>query len=406
MHQKEHFGRLIKGALLIAGTSIGGGMLALPVEMALGGFVPSIFIYFLTWWLMASTGLLLLEVSIWFKGEANLVTMAEKTLGTFGKAAAWALYLFLFYMLTLAYVTGCGGLLRSAFPELVSESIAPFAFVAFFGPFVFAGARIVSRLNLFMMAGLFFFYFLFVWLGASQIQPELLTRMDWRLSLIGLPVAFTAFAYQGIVPTIAHYFKYEARPARYAILIGSGLPFFAYVIWQALIMGIIPVEGAGGLQEAMLKGQNAVVPLKNFLHDGRIYIVGQFFSFFALVTSFFGVAIGLQDFLADGLQVKKTAKGRFFLCLAIFIPPLLVTFYDPNVFLIALSLAGGIGCALLLGLMPVLMVFSGRYRLGIKGPYQFFGGKPLLIALAVFVILELLLQVAVQLGLTTWMSPL
>lgn len=405
MYQKEHFGRLLKGALLIAGTSIGGGMLALPVEMALGGFIPSILIYFLTWWLMASTGLLLLEVSLWFKGEANLVTMAEKTLGIPGKVAAWVLYLFLFYMLTLAYVTGCGGLLRAAFPELVSEALAPFAFVLFFGPFVFAGARLVSRLNLFLMAGLFFFYFLFVWLGAEQIRPELLARMDWKLSLIGLPVAFTAFAYQGIVPTIAHYFKYEARPARFAILIGSGLPFFAYVIWQALIMGIIPVEGPGGLQEAMRQGQNAVMPLKNFLQDGRIYRVGQFFSFFALITSFFGVALGLQDFLADGLQVKKTPKGRFFLCLFIFIPPLLVTLYDPNMFLIALNLAGGIGCALLLGLLPILMVFSGRYRLKIEAPYRFFGGKPLLAALALFVLFELALQIATQLGLSGSMLP-
>jgi len=359
----------------------------------LGGFIPSLFIYLLSWWIMASTGLLFLEITQWFKGDVNIVTMAERTLGQAGKYAAWVLYLFLFYMLTLAYVTGCGALLREAFPETFSEKLAPFAFVLFFGPFVFAGARLLTKFNVFMMIGLFVSYFLFVWFGASQINWELLGRANWPLSLLGLPIAFIAFAYQGIVPTIASYFKYDPKPARLAILIGSGLPFFAYVIWQALIMGIVPVEGNGGLHEAMLKGQNAVYPLRNFLHDGRVYVVGQFFSFFALVTSFFGVTLGLLDFLADGFKVKKTAKVRFFLCLLIFVPPLLVTLYNPNLFLVALNLAGGIGTALLLALLPILMVYSGRYILGYEAPYRFFGGKAMLGILAIFVLFELLLQI-------------
>jgi tyrosine-specific transport protein len=98
------FGKVTKGALLIAGTSIGGGMLALPVESALGGFIPSVFIYLICWALMASTGLLFLEVSLWIEGESNIISMAQKTLGWGGQLVAWLLYLFLFYSLTMAVV--------------------------------------------------------------------------------------------------------------------------------------------------------------------------------------------------------------------------------------------------------------------------------------------------------------
>ena len=108
--------RILKGALLIAGTSIGGGMLALPVELSLGGFIPSIFIYLFCWMLMACTGLLFLEVSMWIKGESNIISMAEKTLGSLGQTVAWALYLFLFYSLSLSYVSGCGNLIAQIFP--------------------------------------------------------------------------------------------------------------------------------------------------------------------------------------------------------------------------------------------------------------------------------------------------
>src|SRR5262249_30357327 len=119
---------------------------------------------------------------------------------------------------------------------------------------------------------------------------------------------------------------------------------------------------------------------------------GQYFAFFALLTSFFGVALGLVDFWADGLKLKNTPYNRFWLCLLIFIPPLIFALYYPNVFLMALDYAGVFGCALLLGLLPVLMVWSGRYKLGMEGEYRLWGGKALLCLLAAFVVLELVCQ--------------
>jgi tyrosine-specific transport protein len=49
------FGHLVGGTLLVAGTSIGVGMLALPVATAAGGFLPSLMIYFLCWFFMLCT---------------------------------------------------------------------------------------------------------------------------------------------------------------------------------------------------------------------------------------------------------------------------------------------------------------------------------------------------------------
>ena len=44
MHYK---GSVFGGSLLVAGTSIGGGMLALPVLTSLAGFIPSFIVYLL-----------------------------------------------------------------------------------------------------------------------------------------------------------------------------------------------------------------------------------------------------------------------------------------------------------------------------------------------------------------------
>ena len=59
----------------------------------------------------------------------------------------------------------------------------------------------------------------------------------------------------------------------------------------------------------MEKGNNAVQPLKNVINISKVYLVGQYFAFFALLTSFLGVSLGLLDFWADGLQVAAPMSG-------------------------------------------------------------------------------------------------
>jgi len=386
-------GRLIRGILLVAGTSIGAGMLALPVMTGQAGFVPSLAIYLVCWLFMACTGLLFLEISQWMPEEANIVSMAKRTLGNFGKVAAWVLYIFLFYNLTLAYIVGIGSLISSIFPGGMHGWQAQLLFLLCYIPLVYAGTRIVTRFNILLMLGLGASYLVFLWLGFQYVNMELLTSAHWSKVWIALPITFTAFAYQGIVPTLVSYMKRDIPKIRLAIIIGSFLPFITYALWQWLIMGIVPAEGAGGLIETQKLGQSAVYPLKNILNIPGLYLVGQYFAFFALVTSFFGVSLGLMDFLADGLSIKKTVGGKFLLCLLVFIPPFCIALVYPHVFLTALEYAGGFGCALLLGLLPVLMVWRGRYHLGLQGEFRVPGGHYLLIGLAGFVVIELICEI-------------
>jgi tyrosine-specific transport protein len=385
-------GGLVGGTLLVAGTCIGGGMLALPVLTSMGGFIPSLALYLVCWAFMICTGLLYLEACHWMEGESNIISMAEKTLGPIGKAATWVVYLFLFYCLTVAYVVGCGNLLIQVLP--IPEWAGSILFVALFAPFIFAGAKAVGKINFYLMIGLGVSYIAFVILGYKFVNSELLVPKDWSLSILALPVAFTSFGYQGIIPTLNTYMNRDIIKTRIAIIIGSFIPLIAYIIWQWLILGIVPAYGEGGLVEAMKNGQNAVVPLKNFINNPNVLILGQFFAFFALTTSFFGVTLGLLDFLADGLNVEKNNKGKFFLSLIVFLPPLLIAIVNPNIFLMALDFAGGYGAALLLGLLPILMVWSGRYCLNLPSHITLPGGKILLVLLAAFVAFELCFETA------------
>lgn len=387
MHYK---GSVFGGSLLVAGTSIGGGMLALPVLTSVAGFVPSLFIYLLCWLFMASTGLLFLEISQWMKGEANIVSMAGYTLGRVGRYFAWLVYLFLFYCLTVAYMVGCGNIFVEFSQHQLPDKLGPFLFSLLFAPLILIPTVLATRLNVGLVAGLALSYFGFVFLGFQYVQPALLKFADWSYSFKVLPIAFTSFAYQGIIPTLATFMHHDAKNIRKAILFGSFIPFIAYLIWQWLILGIVPVEGEHGLKEALALGQNAVYPLKFFINNEAVYWLGQAFAFFALVTSFLGVTLGLRDFLADGLKIEKDVKGKIILALLVLIPPLFIAMSHPHIFLIALDYAGGFGCALLLGLLPILMVWRGRYSLGLPFYPQLQGGRISLFILGLFVMIELI----------------
>lgn len=392
----QRHGSVFGGALLVAATTIGGGMLALPVLTSPGGFIPSIFIYLACWLFMTFTGLLFLELSLHMEEGANIVSMAEKTLGKWGKAFAWALYLFLFYCLTIAYMVGCGDILSTFFKNLFPRSFGPLIFCVVFAPFVYAGTKMIGKLNYFLMGGIAVLYLSFVVLGASEVSLSNLSHYNWKLSLIALPIAFTAFAYQGIVPTLVTYLDRDPKKIKTSIWLGTTTALITYMIWQWLILGIIPFEGENGLKIALEEGRNAVYPLHTFLENPHIFIIGEYFAFFALLTSFFGVTLGLVDFLADGLKIKKNSTvNKLLLAVLVFFPPLVISMIYPNIFLQALDYAGGYGCSLLLGLLPILMVFSMR-KIHPEYIPQVPGGKLVLALLAIFVLFELCLEMGLK----------
>jgi len=390
MHIVHTFGHLLGGTLLIAGTSIGVGMLALPVATASSGFIPSIFLYLICWLFMLFTGLLILEACIWMPKEANLITLASRLLGKWGKGACWILYLFLFSCLMVAHVTSGGGIVFDLTKGAIPLWLGTLLYVLIFSPVVYFGTLWVDRCNLMLIAGIVITFLFFVSSSVSYITPSLLTRMHWGQMWWALPVVFTAFGYQSIIPTLFNYMNRNVPKARLALIFGTTIPLVIYIIWELLILGIIPFEGEGGLLQALKKGQSAINPLGNYIHNPTLLAIGRFFAFFAMTTSYLGISISFVDFLLDGLKLSRKKKQRAIVCAVIFLIPTLITLINPHLFLSALNYAGGIGIALLLGALPILMVWTGRYYQGHSLIHQQLpGGKITLSLMLGFVAFEL-----------------
>ncbi len=388
-------GHVLGGTLLIAGTTIGVGMLALPVATGPSGFLPSITIYLACWLFMLCTGLLLLEVCLWMPKEANLITMAHKLLGNAGKNICWVVYLFLFVTVMIAHVVGGGSILREIFGTALNPAVATIAYVILFSPIVYLGTHSVDRLNMGLMAGVIITYLLFIFAAFGSVNTALLHYMNWSKAWIAIPILFTAFTYQVIIPTLVTYMERNVKRVRLAIFFGTSIPLLVYLIWEYLILGIIPVEGPGGLIEAAEGGNNAVMPLKQYLNNPSLFTIGKAFAFFTMTTSYIALALAYLDFLADGLKIVKKGIKKVGLCLAIFVPPVLIALTYPDVFLTALGYAGGFSCAILFGIFPPLMVWVGRYKKKYgRSNQQLPGGRVFLAVLISFVVIEIGIEIS------------
>lgn len=357
--------RLLGAVLLISGTTLGVGMLAFPTVTSFGGFFPSAILFILIWLLMLSSAFFFLDANLSIKGESNMITMAEKRLGMWGKILSWVVYLLLLYSLTATYIAGCTPLFVEVIKDWTGYTLphwlAPFSLPVLFGGFVYAGTRGVDRVNRLLMIGLIVSFVLLAFFVPQQVDLERLSHIDFPALGIAIPVVITAFGYHIIIPSLTTYLKRDRNMLRRAILIGSVIPIIVYLLWQVLVLGSVPIEMLG---EAFQKGVAATQPLSKVLQNPLVGLAAKLFAFFAIITSFIGVTLSLSDFLTDGFKIKKTHGGRILAILLTFIPPLFFVFSYPQGFYIALQYAGA-SVAILLVFLPAAMVWNLKNYKGI-----------------------------------------
>ncbi len=381
-------GGVLSGALLVGGTSVGAGMLAMPVVTGEMGFIPAMIINVVCWLFMMATGLLFLEVTLWMDRGAHIFSMAKRFLGRPGEIVGVTTFLFLYNCLLVGYFAAGEPLfvdvIRDAFAQPLSPFMGHFLFLLVFGGIVYLGTSVLDRINWILMVGLITSYLMLVTLGAGEVQARLLERANWRIILFAAPTLFGAYGYHNIIPSLTLYLNKNAKALRWSIIIGTTIPFVAYSLWQWIILGAIP---NALLAENFQLGEPvtaALMALQLVTNSPTVSWLGMYFSFFALVTSLLGVSLSMVDFLADGLGLKRSPRlQRLFLCLLTFVPPMIFAELRPGLFIEAMGIAGGFGEALLNGCLPVAMVWVGRYHMGLTSEVRLPGGKPVLVLLLI-----------------------
>lgn len=357
--------RFIGGILLIVGTSIGGGMLALPVANAAIGFWQSSLYLILCWALMTLGALFILEVNLYLPAGKNMVSMAAATLGTRGLFLAWFSYLFLLYTLLSAYISGGADVLGSLLLHLGVEPKPwqlTLLFTCAFGCIVYSGIRQVDLLNRGLMFAKLGVYFLLTLLIAPYTELTHLQSTPMTYINGSVMILITSFGYAIIIPNLREYFNDDLKTLKRVVWIGSLIPLICYILWDAVIMGTLASTGEHSLT-TLIHDPHTTSALASMLsdtvHNPFISALFNFFSAICMLTAFLGVSLCLMSFLSDGLNISQSGRQGFGLFLLTFAPPLFIVMTYPDAYIYALGYAGFF-CVILLLLLPACMSYAGR----------------------------------------------
>ncbi|MCC4796523.1 tyrosine transporter TyrP [Enterovibrio norvegicus] len=368
--------KLVGSTLIIAGTTIGAGMLALPLASAGLGFVQSSFIMVAMWLLMSYTALLMLEIHQHAHEGATLNSLARQFLGRKGQILATFATLFLLYALCAAYIAGGGSQLNAKLIAF-SNGALPDSMGTFLFTFIIAGAVMLGTHKVdFINRCLFLLKIVLLCVSLGLLTPHIsmlhLTELpiDQGLAIAAIPVMFTSFGFHGSIPSVVAYTGLNIRTLRKVMLFGSSLPLIIYLLWQGVSFGVLS-------QNSLLNNDQLpefINAMSQVVTSPYITSVISLFADLALATSFLGVSLGLFDFLSDALKRNNTVSGRLQTGLMTFVPPMLIALFYPQGFVAALGYAA-IALVLLAVVLPVLMARKVRQAKLNRDKYQVFGGN-------------------------------
>ena len=347
---------------IIAGTSIGAGMMAMPLVTAMVGFRAAVVLMVVNWLLAAGSGLLVAQVCCARATVTTLFGAASEQLGRPGQMTATLATICLPYALCAAYIAGAAGYLAGSLDRWFGL-VLPFGGDAIvvtllFATVIQAGTRYVDWINRAL--------FLLQMTMLVILLVSLLPAVDWaRLNspavspdylAAALPLFFTSFGFQATVPSIVRYLEGDPKRFRPAICWGASLPMLVYLLWTAAAGGVASHDALVQMSREQEPVSALVISLSETSHAaGMTTTAISLFTALALTTSFLGVALGLFDYMAEAMGHADSVKGRCRTATITFLPPLVAALLVPGAFIAALGFAA-VALVVLALLLPGLMI--------------------------------------------------
>ncbi|EEW78520.1 aromatic amino acid transporter [Haemophilus influenzae] len=391
--------KTVGSTLLVAGTMIGAGMLAMPLTSAGIGFGFTLVLLLGLWALLTFSALLFVELYQTAESDAGIGTLAEQYFSKAGRIVATAVLIIFLYALIAAYVSGGGSLLKDLLPESFGDKVSILLFTVIFGSFIIIGTHSVDKINrvLFFVMLAAFAIVLILMLPEIKFNNLMATPIDNALIISASPVFFTAFGFHGSIPSLNKYLGGNVKALRFSILVGSAITLCAYILWQLSTHGLLTQNEFLQIlkEDATLNG----LVKATFAITGSNVIASavKLFSTLALITSFLGVGLGLLECIEDLLKRSfNVTAGRISLGLLTFIPPLVFALFYPEGFILALGYAGQM-FAFYAVVLPVSLVWKAR-RTHTNLPYKVWGGNLTLIIVLVLGITITSIPFAIRAG--------
>jgi len=347
-------------------------------SLALGGFV-------LIWLISYLSSLMILEVNLEYPIGASFDTFVGDLLGDFWRIVLGLAVCFLLYILLYAYFSAFGNITMHTLnlkAENTSEWLQGslgFILGMILATAVWVSTAFVGRLAMVLVVAMVISFIItvsgaFGTISTTQLFASATTGDSYFPYLwAGLPYFITSFGFSSMVPSLYKHYGKDLSKIKSSLFYGSLLALITYVIWLVITFGIIPRNEFVTINAAGGNVGDLIGALEQKIGDSTIQKAINFFSNFAIISSFLGVGLSLFDYIADRFKLDNTVQGRFYTTIITFLPPALASFFFPNGFIAAIGYAGFV---LYIGffLIPFLTIWEFRTK-NATSFYKLSGGK-------------------------------
>jgi tyrosine-specific transport protein len=390
-------GSVFYATFLVMGTSIGTSFLTIPIMTGISGFFPGILMSFLIWLFTMVNGMLYAEATFGNPNGANFYTISKAFLGQAAAFILSAVFLASLYAYISASLLSGAAFLTWFSAHFFGFNIPSFAgctlLAILLGTIIFFGILAASRTNFILLAGFVVAFIVAFYHASEHLEIHRLAQSAWIYIFFAVPMLFSSFGFNAIVPTLCTYLNREKKRVQLSIFFGVTGTLIIYILWQWMMLGTVgkSIFWIAFSEERQLT--QAFPWVKNFpmlIHALNFIVV------FAATTSIIGITLSLIDFYSDCFSIplaKRIGKKRFFICLLILLPSLLFTLLFKVELILKLIdyVVAPAGSILINGLIPIILVAKARYYLRLPTPKFVPGGGYLLIimGLAVFFLIYL-----------------
>lgn len=380
------------GTMIIAGTAIGAGMLALPTVSAGMWIWWSFGIMIFVWLMMFLSSQALLEVNLNYNPGASFHTLIYDNLGKFWNLVNGLSVAFVLYILIYAYVSGGGATIEYSIKEIIgvenSRPLAGFSFGIVLCLCVWWSTFLVDRISVVLLGGmvLTFIFTMSGMLGEMELSNFIVKDSENKGYVIfiwaALSTYLTSFCFHASVPSLVKYFGRDAKSINKCLLYGTLIALCVYMVWIIACDGNISRET---FKEVIARGGNVddlIVAAGSGLNSALLLRFLEIFAFLAVATSFLGAGLGLFDYIADLCGFDESRLGRTKTLLVSFAPPIIAGILYPNGFLYAIGWAG-LAATLWSVIIPALLLQASRKK-NAQREFRVVGGSFVIYLLLVF----------------------
>lgn len=357
--------------MLVAGTCIGSGMIALPMTLAKLGIVPGIILMAALWSVIYYTCLVNLELNLQAGKGMALGALGQNFSGKIAGLIGTGSYMVLSFALLSGYLYGVSsvtqkmllsdGSLGMDFNNIVS--IYALSVIAVF----LLPLKYIDYVNRLLFTGLIAVIAVLVISLLSMINWDNLPLFSSKYQEISIwrvivPVAFTCFGFQVIFHTLTNYCNKDPVMLKRTFFWGSLIPAIVYIIWTVSILGVI-YQNHSNFYLQMLYGDvdvgDLIAALSYISEDPFVKTLVWWISVLAIVTSVLGVGLALFETIRELLPKSGNKFNNLKVAIVTISPAYLVTILIPNAFLAALGFAGMILVVIAI-LLPIYLLYKIR----------------------------------------------